>query len=76
MGLMIFGPDSYGHTGTVESTHAMFAQRPDGIGWAITVSGDYPSSTRQLARIMENALLLGGFTDGSYAAAPPPIDGA
>ncbi|NND75023.1 MAG: beta-lactamase family protein [Ilumatobacter sp.] len=74
MGVMIFGPGSYGHTGTVESTHAMVVHRPDGITWAIAVSGDYPASTRQLARIVDNALLLGGFTDGSYRTIPPPLE--
>lgn len=74
MGLMIFGPGSHGHTGTVESTHAMVVRRSDGIVWALTVSGDYPSSTRQLARIMDNALLLGGFTDGALVTVPPPLD--
>jgi hypothetical protein len=45
------------------------------VVWAITVSGDYPSSTRQLAHIMDNALLLGGFIDGGYQTVPPPPDG-
>ncbi len=74
MGLMIFGPGSHGHTGTVERTHAMFVHRPDGIVWAVTVSGDYPTSTRQLARIMDNALVLGGFSDGTLVMVPPPLD--
>jgi D-alanyl-D-alanine carboxypeptidase len=56
MGLMIFGPGSFGHTGTVESTHAMVVRRPDGVTWAATVSGDYPESTRQLATIVDTAL--------------------
>ncbi len=81
MGLMIFdqplGTDNaaatFGHTGTLESTHAMFVRRSDGLTWAITVSGDYPGSTRDLATIMDNALLLGGLIDGSYTAPPPPL---
>lgn len=56
MGLMIFGPDSFGHTGTVESTHAMTARQADGITWAVTVSGDYPWSTSNLAGIVAEAL--------------------
>lgn len=83
MGLMIFerpvGGDvataTFGHTGTLESTHSMFVRRPDGFTWALTVSGEYPSSTRELATIMDNALLLGGFVDGSYTTPPPPISG-
>lgn len=61
MGLMIFGPGRFGHTGTLESTHAMTVRRADGITWAITVSGDYPSSTRDLAAIVDDALRAGGF---------------
>jgi D-alanyl-D-alanine carboxypeptidase len=62
MGLMIFGPDTFGHTGTVESTHAMMVRRPDGITWVVTVSGDFPDSTRQLATIVDNALRYAGFS--------------
>ena len=60
MGLMIFGPDSFGHTGTLESTHAMTVRRADGHTWAITVSGDHPSSSRDLAGIMDDALRYAG----------------
>ncbi len=81
MGLMIFdqpldtglGAATFGHTGTLESTHAMFVRRPDGLTWAITVSGDYPGSTRDLETIMDNALLLGGFVAGTYTKPPPPL---
>ena len=78
MGLMIFDAEddaalSFGHTGTLESTHAMFARRPDGLTWAVTVSGDYLASTAALAKIVDNALLLGGFTDGSYVVVPQPL---
>jgi D-alanyl-D-alanine carboxypeptidase len=61
LGLMIFGPDSYGHTGTLESTHAMTVRQADGLTWAITVSGDSPGSSRDLARIIGEALTAGGF---------------
>jgi D-alanyl-D-alanine carboxypeptidase len=60
MGLMIFGPDSFGHTGTLESTHAMTGRRADGYTWAITVSGDHPSSSRDLAGIVDTALRYAG----------------
>lgn len=60
MGLMIFGPDSFGHTGTLESTHAMTARTGDGVTWAITVSGDHPSSSRDLAGIIAEALRYAG----------------
>jgi hypothetical protein len=54
----------------------MFVRRPDGLTWAITVSGDYPTSTREIATIMNNALLLGGFADDTYTAPSPPLDDA
>jgi len=60
MGLMIFGPDAFGHTGTVESTHAMTARDASGRVWAITVSGDHPSSSRDLAGIVAEALRYAG----------------
>ncbi len=60
MGLMIFGPGAFGHTGTLESTHAMTARQADGITWAITVSGDHPSSTKDLAGIVADALRYAG----------------
>ena len=60
MGLMVFGPDSFGHTGTLESTHAMTARRADGYTWAITVSGDHPSSSRDLAGVIDDALRYAG----------------
>jgi len=60
MGLMIFGTDSFGHTGTLESTHAMTAREADGLTWAITVSGDRPASTRDLAGIVAEGLRYAG----------------
>ena len=62
----------FGHTGTLERTHAMTVRRPDGLTWALTVSGDHPASTRTLATIMDNAFVLGGFVDGEYQRVPPP----
>jgi len=64
MGLMIFGPGGFGHTGTVESTHAMTARDASGRVWAITVSGDHPSSSRDLAGIIGEALRYSGVTVG------------
>jgi hypothetical protein len=46
---------TFGHTGTLRASHAMFVRRPDGLTYAITVSGDLSSSTRDLATIMDNA---------------------
>ena len=63
MGLMIFGPDTFGHTGTLESTHAMTTRRADGYTWAIAVSGDHPSSSRDLAGIIDEAFRYAGVLD-------------
>lgn len=60
MGLMIFGDGAFGHTGTLESTSAMTARQPDGISWAITVSGDSPGSGRNLAPIVADAFRYAG----------------
>jgi D-alanyl-D-alanine carboxypeptidase len=59
LGLINYGGDAYGHTGTIENTHAMVLVQPDGVTWAITVSGEYPSSTSQLRSIMRSALATG-----------------
>ncbi len=49
----------YGHTGTIQNTHAMVLVQPDGVTWAVTVSGEYPSDTPQLRSIVRNALHAG-----------------
>lgn len=51
--------DGFGHTGTIQNTHAMAMVQPDGVTWAITVSGEYPSETSQLRNIMRTALAAG-----------------
>jgi D-alanyl-D-alanine carboxypeptidase len=62
MGLILYGEGRYGHTGTVESTHAMLFDRADGVSWAVTVSGESPTESVDLARIVDRALAAGGFT--------------
>ena len=47
MGLMLFGDGSWGHTGTIESTHAVVVNRPDGLTVAILVSGKEPRQHRR-----------------------------
>ena len=49
----------FGHTGTIQNTHAMVVVQPDGVTWAVTVSGEYPSDTPQLRNIVRNALVAG-----------------
>ncbi len=61
MGLILYGGGAAGHTGTVESTHAMVLDGADNVTWAITVSGEVPSESNDLAGIVSRALVAGGF---------------
>ena len=56
LGLFNFPDGSFGHTGTIESTHAMVVSRPDRITWALMVNGEYPGDTSDLKAIVDNAL--------------------
>ena len=69
LGLILYGGGAYGHTGTVESTHAMVLDRNDGVSWALTVSGDHPSESGDLAGIVDDALVAGGFVSGASVVA-------
>ena len=51
--------EGFGHTGTIQNTHAMVLVQPDGVTWAVTVSGEYPVDTPQLRHIVRNALVAG-----------------
>jgi len=64
MGLILYGGGAAGHTGTIESTHAMVLDRADNVTWAVTVSGENPSDTVRLAGIVDRALAAGGFFPG------------
>ncbi len=64
MGMILYGGGAAGHTGTVESTHAMVLDRADNVTWAVTVSGENPSETVRLAGIVDRALAAGGFVAG------------
>jgi D-alanyl-D-alanine carboxypeptidase len=64
MGLILYGGGTSGHTGTIESTHAMVFDRADDVTWAVTVSGENPSDTVRLAGIVDRALTAGGFVAG------------
>jgi D-alanyl-D-alanine carboxypeptidase len=59
LGLINYAGDAYGHTGTIQNTHAMVLVHPDGLTWAITASGEYPSNTGRLRSIMATALAAG-----------------
>lgn len=64
LGVISYGPGRYGHTGTIESTHAMVMNRGDGVIWAVTVSGPYPDDTPRLESIVNQAFEAGGFVAG------------
>jgi D-alanyl-D-alanine carboxypeptidase len=59
LGVINYAGDSYGHTGTIQNAHSMVLVQPDGLTWAITVSGEYPSDTGRLRSIMAAALSAG-----------------
>lgn len=59
LGVINYDGDAWGHTGTLQNTHAMVLVQPGGLTWAITVSGEYPSNTGQLRSIMQHALAAG-----------------
>jgi D-alanyl-D-alanine carboxypeptidase len=55
-GLGLIGyPGGWGHTGTIQNTHAMVFAQPDGITWAVTVAGEYPGESGNLAGIVAAA---------------------
>ncbi len=64
MGMILYGGGTAGHTGTIESTHAMVLDRADDVTWAVTVSGENPSDTVRLAAMVDRALVAGGFVAG------------
>jgi D-alanyl-D-alanine carboxypeptidase len=64
MGVILYGGGTSGHTGTIESTHAMVLDRADNVTWAVTVSGENPSNTVRLAGMVDRALVAGGFVTG------------
>lgn len=49
-------PNGWGHTGTIQNAHAMVYAQPDGVTWAVTVSGEYPGESSNLAGIVAAAL--------------------
>ena len=53
---MAYANQSWGHTGTIENTHSMVVHRPDGMTWAILVSGNYPEETDDLEEIFQDAI--------------------
>jgi D-alanyl-D-alanine carboxypeptidase len=72
LGLRVWADGTWGHTGTVENARSMVIRRPDGITWAITVSGNTPSSTDRLRGVMDKAFATIGIPAPPMTAPPPP----
>jgi D-alanyl-D-alanine carboxypeptidase len=60
LGMMVFGDGTFGHTGTIENTHAMVLDRPDGVTWSVLVSGEYPWESDDLRGIVDRSLADAG----------------
>jgi D-alanyl-D-alanine carboxypeptidase len=56
MGLILYADGSWGHTGTIESTHAIVLNRPDGLTVSVLVSGKLPDNTDDLQAVIELAV--------------------
>jgi D-alanyl-D-alanine carboxypeptidase len=56
LGIFNYPGDTWGHTGTIERAHSMVLVQPDGVTWAISVSGETPSNTGSLRNIVRAAL--------------------
>jgi D-alanyl-D-alanine carboxypeptidase len=56
LGLMLYADGSWGHSGTIESTHALVINRPDGLTVALLVSGKFPSNSDDLLTIIDQAV--------------------
>ncbi|MEO8264841.1 MAG: serine hydrolase domain-containing protein [Ilumatobacteraceae bacterium] len=56
LGLILFGDGSWGHTGTIESTHAIVVNRTDGLTVSVLVSGKVPDSTDDLVGVIDLAV--------------------
>ncbi len=56
LGLINYGGGTFGHTGTIENTHAMVLVQPDGVTWAVTVSGNSPSESEALRGVVQSSL--------------------
>ena len=56
LGLINYGGGTFGHTGTIENTHAMVLVQPDGVTWAVTVSGNTPGESESLRGVVQSSL--------------------
>ena len=56
LGIINYPGDAWGHTGTIEHAHSMVLVQPDGVTWAISVSGETPGDTEALRSIVGSAM--------------------
>jgi D-alanyl-D-alanine carboxypeptidase len=56
LGLILYADGSWGHTGTIESTHAVVVNRPDGLTVVVLISGKFPSNTDDLLLLIDSAV--------------------
>ncbi|MBA3606806.1 MAG: beta-lactamase family protein, partial [Acidimicrobiia bacterium] len=62
LGLIVSADGTWGHSGTLENTHAMVLHRPDGVTWCVLVSGEYPGQTERLRAIFDESMAEAGIT--------------
>jgi D-alanyl-D-alanine carboxypeptidase len=72
LGLRVWADGTWGHTGTVENARSMVIRRPDGLTWAVMVSGNAPSSTDRLRSRVDDAFAAIGVAPPPTTLAPPP----
>ena len=60
LGLICFTDGTWGHTGTLESAHAMVLHRNDGITWSILVAGDTPPESDDLRDMFNDVIAKAG----------------
>jgi hypothetical protein len=53
----------------------MVIRRPDGITWAVMVSGNTPSNTDRIRQYVDRAFATIGVAAPPVTAAPPPAPG-
>ena len=76
LGLRVWADGTWGHTGTVENARSMVLSRPDGITWAVAISGNAPSNTDRIRTYVDEAFATIGITAPPVTAALPPAPAA
>jgi len=56
LGVRLFGPGTFGHTGSLAGARDMVVHQADGITWAITTNGSFDDHGSVLYRVMSQAL--------------------